>query len=92
MAPQKYLSESIERSDGAEMSAAENVTGLVDEYRTLFDGLASSDSKSLQHVLTHDAEWTPEAASQLLKIARAYGSFMLRNALAISLVLGVEDG
>jgi hypothetical protein len=74
------------------MSNAENVTGLVDEYRTLFDGLTSSDHKSLARVLRHEAEWTPEAASQLLMLARAYGSFMLRNALAISLALDIEDG
>ena len=32
------------------------------------------------------------ALSHLLGLASAYGSFMLRNALAISLALGIEDG
>jgi hypothetical protein len=74
------------------MNAAENVTDLVDEYRTLFDGLAGDDDDALKRVLRYDAEWTPKAASHLLKLARAYGSFMLRNALAISLALDIEDG
>ena len=39
-----------------------------------------------------EAEWTAEAAEHLLRLATAYGSFMLRNALAISLVLDIEDG
>jgi len=74
------------------MSTPENVAGLVDEYRTLFDGLTRNGRDSLLNVLTHEAEWTPEAASHLLLLARGYGSFMLRNALAISLALGIEDG
>lgn len=74
------------------MNRAEDVTGLVDEYRTLFEGLAGKGRHSLENALTDEADWTPEAASHLLDLARAYGSFMLRNALAISLALNVEDG
>ena len=43
-------------------------------------------------MLVKEAEWTPEAAADLLRPARDYGSFMLRNALAISLALDIEDG
>ena len=53
---------------------------------------ARSDPEALKRVLTKDADWTSEAASRLLELAETYGSFMLRNALAISLVLGIEDG
>jgi len=74
------------------MNTPKNVTGLVDEYRTLFEGLADKGRDSLEDALTHEADWTPAAASHLLDLARAYGSFMLRNALAISLALGTEDG
>jgi hypothetical protein len=74
------------------MNTAENVTDLVEEYRILFEGVSDDSSESIEYALTHGAEWTPEAAAHLLQLARAYGSFMLRNALAISLALNVEDG
>lgn len=74
------------------MNTAENVAGLVDEYRTLFEDADVSLPDSLETVLIRDTEWTPEAAEHLLRLAREYGAFMLRNALAISLALDVEDG
>jgi len=74
------------------MSTAENVAGLVAEYRFLFEGVPRNRQGCLESVLVHEAEWTPEAASHLLLLVNAYGSFMLRNALAISLALDVEDG
>jgi hypothetical protein len=74
------------------MNTAENVSGLVDEYRTLLEGMNTDSSEAIEEMLTRKTEWTPEAASHLLQLARAYGSFMLRNALAISLALGIEDG
>jgi hypothetical protein len=74
------------------MNTREDVSGLVEEYRTLFEGSRHADSESVINVLTHEAEWTPEAASHLLLLAKTYGSFMLRNALAISLALDIEDG
>lgn len=74
------------------MNGDENVSGLVGEYRTL---LGDTEGRSLDHLeglLTRDAEWNREAAEHLLQLATTYGSFMLRNALAISLALGIEDG
>jgi hypothetical protein len=74
------------------MNTVGDVTGLVEEYRVLFEGMGTDAPDSLEDALTHGAEWTPEAATHLLRLARTYGSFMLRNALAISLALDVEDG
>jgi hypothetical protein len=74
------------------MNAPENVANLVEEYRVIFEGVDRDASDSFESVLTHEAEWTPEAAACLLQLARGYGAFMLRNALAISLALDVEDG
>ena len=68
------------------------MSGLVNEYRTLFDNVDCGKTESLERILTNDAEWTPLAAEHLVQLARNYGSFMLRNALAISLALGIEDG
>jgi hypothetical protein len=69
-----------------------DVSGFVDEYRALFDGLDCGETKSLQRRLIGGADWTPQAAEHLVQLAKDYGSFMLRNALAISLVLKIEDG
>lgn len=77
---------------GNEMGVQANVSGLVNEYRTLFDSLDCDKTESLEQRLTNGAEWTPQAAEHLVQLARNYGSFMLRNALAISLALGIEDG
>ena len=74
------------------MYTPHDVSALVDEYCSLFNDVRSDTVDSLQHVLTYEAEWTPEATEHLLGLATTYGSFMLRNALAISLVLGIEDG
>ncbi|MDI6451845.1 hypothetical protein [Anaerobaca lacustris] len=72
------------------MNRAEDVSGLVEEYRVLLDMTDSQDS--LRKAMVEGAEWTPQAANRLLELANDYGSFMLRNALAISLALGIEDG
>ena len=74
------------------MYMAHDVSHLVEEYRNLFEGTGADTPDSLQGVLTREAEWTPEAAEHLLRLATAYGSFMLRNALAIALALDIEDG
>ena len=74
------------------MNAAQDVTSLVEEYRDLFEGVRSDAPSSFEEALMDGAEWTPEAAEHLLRLATAYGSFMLRNALAISLALDIEDG
>jgi len=74
------------------MNAAENVAGLVEEYRTLFEEAQSDLADVLEETLIDKAEWTAAAAEHLLRLARENGSFMLRNALAISLALDIEDG
>ena len=74
------------------MYIAHDVSHLVEEYRYLFQGIGADAPDSLQAVLTREAEWTPEAGAHLLRLAREYGSFMLRSALAISIVLDIEDG
>jgi len=74
------------------MDTAENVAGLVDEYRTLSEEVGSSSSDVLETALVNEAEWTPEATGHLLQLARENGSFILRNALAISLTLEIADG
>jgi hypothetical protein len=74
------------------MYAPHDVSHLVEEYRDLFEDLGSDGPDSLEEALIYEAEWTAEAAEHLLHLATEYGSFMLRNALAIALALDIEDG
>lgn len=74
------------------MCAAGDVGPLVEEYRTLLADIDHVSPASLGDVLIQKAGWTSEGAAHLAQLARGYGAFVLRNALALSLVLGVEDG
>ena len=69
-----------------------DVTSLVEEYRVLLGCTQCVASESEDRILSCEGDWSEEAASDLLRLARKYGSFMLRNALAISVALEIEDG
>jgi len=56
------------------------------------DEHAEVDYAKLKRLLCEDCGWTPHGAAELERLARAYGSFMLKNALVLSLALGIEDG
>jgi hypothetical protein len=74
------------------MEPSSNVSALVSEYRTLFDVSADTSDQRLQAILVREGDWSPLASEHILKLARDYGSFVLRNALAVSLALDIEDG
>ena len=74
------------------MQTLESVGSLVEEYRVILGGHDADRMESLEDVLIREGDWSPQAASHLLQLAQDYGSFMLRNALAISLALEIEDG
>jgi len=81
------------------MDTPENVKGLVGEYSVILKqavkvsaGHVAYDPDKVENILINEGEWTPRAAEHLLKLSNDYGSFMLRNALALSLALGIEDG
>jgi transcriptional regulator with XRE-family HTH domain len=69
-----------------------DLTGLVGEYRALLGGFRRRRRESVEAVLTKEADWTSGAAQHLVQLAHDYGSFMLRNAAAISIALDIEDG
>jgi hypothetical protein len=81
------------------MTKQENVKLLVEEYRAILGsavkesaGVVEYNSDKVEKLLVRHADWSPSAAEHLLSLSKEYGSFMLRNALALSIVLGVEDG
>lgn len=81
------------------MNTYDEIIGLTEEYRTLLKqpaNIISRQSKfvnsEINNLLVSKGEWSLDAAEHLLYLATAYGSFMLRNALALSLALQNEDG
>lgn len=74
-----------------------NARLLVEEYETLVIESSSRraaeiDWARLHNELVRTAEWTDGAATRLIELARTYGAFMLRNALALAVAAGIEDG
>jgi hypothetical protein len=77
-----------------------DVTMLAEEYQILAEevGIATSPEitdgqiERLKRLLAKEGDWSSRAAEELLYLVRHYGIFMLRNALALSIALGIEDG
>jgi len=75
-----------------------DATLLAKDYRVVAEEAGwgrCPDDQALARVqvsLVKTAEWTPEAATELVHLAQHYGSFVLRNALAIADALNIEDG
>jgi len=69
----------------------------VEEYCNLLGKRAripegDLDWASVERVLHSEGEWTREGAAHVAALAKDYGAFVLRNALALAVVLGIEDG
>jgi hypothetical protein len=77
-----------------------DVIGLTEEYRTLVRESGPLKAGAVEEVsrdqlvsaLIDSAGWTAEGAAALVQVAGEYGSFMLRNALALAIALDIEDG
>ncbi|MHC4647533.1 MAG: hypothetical protein ACYTBJ_18760 [Planctomycetota bacterium] len=67
----------------------------VEEYEAVFNtgGRGSAlEWGEVELLLERDLAWTHEGACEISRLAREYGAFMMRNALAVATVLGIEDG
>ena len=80
------------------MREGEYVDSLISEYETVLgkrelkDAQGAYDESGIVKELSVSADWSITGAHELLRLADIYGAFMLRNALAIAVVLGKEDG
>ena len=80
--------------------AQTNVAVLADQYTTLVQEAHArilrhrgrDSTASVRKELVGTGDWTPQAADALIDLARRYGVFMLRNALALAVALDIEDG
>ena len=80
------------------MREGEYVDSLISEYETVLGKRALKHAEGVYNEsgilkeLSVSADWSISGARELLNLADKYGAFMLRNALAIAVVLGKEDG
>ncbi len=80
------------------MNEAELLEIVVDEYRGLVHQSRSDTSRGrnpdagIIQDLVASADWSNDAARELVQLANQYGVFMLRNALALAMAMGKEDG
>ena len=74
------------------MQTMQDVSSLTQEYLSIMAGSDDPGRESLKERLVQEADWTYGGADTLVYLAERYGSFVLRNALALSLALNIEDG
>jgi len=80
------------------MSEGEYLDSLIEEYKSLFTEVVSTDPQTRDvdaaafRSLLASADWTTSGADELLRLVDEYGAFVLRNAFAIAVALGKEDG
>lgn len=68
------------------------IQSTIDEYARIRQKADQNDPEIVTRTLSHQHEWTPQAAETLARLANDYGAFMLRNALALAVALDKEDG
>lgn len=69
----------------------------ISEYEGLLVPMAGRTTREqrCEHLvceLRRDHDWTDGGARTVVSLANDYGAFMLRNALALAVALGKEDG
>jgi hypothetical protein len=80
------------------MSEGEYVDSLINEYEILLtqktptNAAGENGEPEILRELSVSSDWSLSGAREVLRLAEEYGAFMLRNALAIAVVLGKEDG
>jgi hypothetical protein len=79
------------------MTEIELLGSAVHEYRGLLASseVGGTEIVDMNHLVPHLSrahDWTEEGARAIVTLANEYGAFMLRNALALALALGKEDG
>lgn len=66
---------------------------IVAEYETVVGSISGHSSPGeLIAALVSQCDWTQDGAEILVALARRYGTFVLRNALALAAALDIEDG
>jgi len=82
---------------GLPMCEDKLLRSAVSEYKCILMSPYNKRLKPLQtdrivHELCRAHDWTDSGARAVVSLADNYGVFMLRNALALAIALGKEDG
>ena len=78
-----------------DQKASDTLNLTIQEYADIFPspkGEQLIDWTRVEAKLPDEMEWTQEGAAHVAALARDYGAFFLRNALALAISLGIEDG
>lgn len=79
------------------MNENQLLRSAISEYESLLVHMADISTQSLHserliRELRRTHDWTDGGARAVVSLANDYGAFMLRNALALAIALGKEDG
>ena len=78
------------------MNECELLRSAIAEYESTVKTQQGSDlhgdPKRLARALSSHHDWTERGAEAVVSLVNQYGAFMLRNALALAVVLDKEDG
>lgn len=81
------------------MQEGAHLESLIGEYKELLHQCEQSEAtqigenlKLVADALCRCGDWSERGEDEIACLATGYGAFMLRNALAIAVVLGIEDG
>ncbi len=66
---------------------------LLSEYESIIADIgADASDEAIVSALVSDGDWTELGARTVVRLARNYGTSILRNALALASALRIEDG
>ena len=79
------------------MNETEFLESIVSEYTSLLKSTHNKqvdrfDIDQIVRKLSRAHDWSDSGARAIISLANDYGSFMLRDALALAIALGKEDG
>lgn len=80
------------------MQEGKFLESLIAEYEAMLQTSRHEEAggrpemMALVESLCKSGDWTETGAAEIVGLVRDYGAFMLRNALALAVVLGKEDG
>jgi hypothetical protein len=86
--------EKVKRTRAAAASRSDaGIAGLRREYAQLLEALPPKPTdRMIVDALVVNADWTREGGRTVLSLAQRYGTFVLRNALALADAMDIEDG
>jgi len=66
---------------------------LLSEYEGIIANVGeNANDETIIAALVRDGDWTEQGARVVVRLAREYGTSILRNALALAEAMDIEDG